>query len=134
MKKKFWRHHFICPLQVNYVKYHLYLSQNVLNIGKRIFLGYMRFSPRRTHAQTLTWAREAVNEQLDNVMGITGESVFFEAQDFDVVQDMLPEPMHLIDCGFMKNTCGRTFNSGATHQTDAGYRRCPTGELSDKVK
>ena len=48
----------------------------------------MRFCRRRTHAETLAWAREAVNDQLDNVMGITGVSVFFEAAGFDVVQDM----------------------------------------------
>ena len=94
----------------------------------------MRFSPRRSHEETREWARQTVDSNLDNVMGITGESVFFEADGFDVVLDMLPEPMHLIDLGFMKNTCCRTFKSGTTPQTEFGYRRCDSSSLSAKIK
>ena len=82
------------------------ISSFFYSTGKRVFLPYMRFSERRTHEETRTWANEAMEAQLDHVMGITGLSVFFEAPNFDVVLDMMPEPMHMLDGGFMKNTCG----------------------------
>ena len=67
-------------------------------------------------------------------MGLLEEVFFFEAPGFDVVRDMVPEPMHLLDRGFMKNTCGRTFKCGTGHQTEPGYRRTPSGKLSDKMR
>ena len=94
----------------------------------------MRFSQRRSHDQTLEWAEKAEDENLDHYMGITGRSVFFDAENFDVVWDMMPEPMHLIDGGFVKNTLGRTFNSGASHQTRLGYRRSPSAHLSELIR
>ena len=95
----------------------------------------MRFCDRRTHDDTSRWAAEALESEVDHVMGIMGESVFFEAESFDVVHDMQPDPMHLLDLGFMKNTCGRTFHcGGANPQTLAGYRRSPVGKLNDLVK
>lgn len=102
--------------------------------GKRVFHTCMRFSALRTHEETLQWANEAEENGLDHVNGIMGKSVFFEAPNFDVVQDMMPEPMHLLDCGFVKNTCMRTFNSGNAAQTIPGYRRSPSGKLSDEFK
>ena len=94
----------------------------------------MRFCERRTHDETRNWGTEAVESQVDHVMGITGESVFFEAPNFDVIHDMMPDPMHLLDMGFMKNTCGRTFNSGVQHQKEPGYRRTSVAKLIDLVK
>ena len=100
--------------------------------GKRVFRTYMRFCDHRTHEQTLEWAEQAERDGMDHVYGITGKSVFFEAEGFDVVKDMLPEPMHLIDAGFTKNTC--TFHAGTAHQTRPGYRRAPTGNLSKEIR
>ena len=71
---------------------------------------------------------------MDHVYGITGKSVFFEAEGFDVIKDMMPEPMHLIDARFLKNTCCRTFNAGTAHQTKRGYRRTPTAKLSEDLR
>ena len=102
--------------------------------GKRFFPSFMRFSPRRTHQQTEEWADEALAQHQDNVFGIMGKSTFFKAEGFDVVNDILPESMHLLDSGFMKNTCVRTFNAGTSHQTKPGYRRSPVGALSDKLR
>ena len=82
----------------------------------------MRHSDRRTHEQNLEWAVAVEAGECTELMGITGRSLFFEAPDFDTIHDMLPETMHLMDGGFMKNMCGRTFNSGAGHLTRLGYR------------
>ena len=96
---------------------------NVISIsGKRVFHTCMRFSALRTHEETLQWANEAEENGLDHVNGIMGKSVFFEAPNFDVVQDMMPEPMHLLDCGFVKNTCMRTFNCGCLLYTSPSPR------------
>ena len=94
----------------------------------------MRSCERRTHNQTLLWANEVVETGATEVMGITGKSVFFNVPDFDVVQQMLPEPMHLLDAGFMKNTCGRAFNSGCGPQTKPGYKRTSICTLNDYVR
>ena len=94
----------------------------------------MRFSRRRSHEETEGWAEEVVSQGLDHVFGITGRSVFFQAEGFDVVNDILPESMHLLDSGFMKNTCVRTFNAGTSPQTRPGYRRSPVGALSDELR
>ena len=67
-------------------------------------------------------------------MGITGKSVFFNVPEFDVITDILPEPMHLLDAGFMKNTCGRAFNSGSGPQTRPGYKRTNPSALNDYVR
>ena len=101
---------------------------------KRVFKPYMRYSDRRTHEQNLEWALAVESGDCQELMGMTGKSVFFDAKDFDIVQDMLPETMHLMDGGFMKNTCGRTFNSGASHQTRMGYRRTQVSALSDLIR
>ena len=102
--------------------------------AKRFYPSFMRFSPRRTHEETVQWAEQAHSQGLDNVYGITGKSVFFGAEGFDVVNDILPEAMHLLDSGFMKNTCVRTFNAGTSHQTKAGYRRSLVGAMSDEMR
>ena len=94
----------------------------------------MRFCPRRTHEETEEWADEVVSTGMDNMYGITGKSVFFQAEGFDVVKDILPESMHLLDSGFMKNTCVRTFNAGTSHQSRPGYRRSPVGTLSADMR
>ena len=94
----------------------------------------MRFSDRRTHEQNLEWALSVEAGLATDAMGIVGRSVFFDASDFDTIYDMLPETMHLMDGGFMKNTCGRTFNSGAAHQTRDGYRRVNCSELSELIR
>ena len=86
------------------------------------------------HDETLIWAEQAEEENLEEVNGIFGKSVFFQVPGFDVVQGILPEAMHLLDGGFMKNTCGRTFNQGKSAQTKEGYRRAPTDELSKILK
>ena len=94
----------------------------------------MRFAERRTHEQNLEWAMSVESGERTEFMGMTGKSVFFECTDFNTIQDMLPETMHLMDGGFMKNTCGRTFNSGSGHQTRQGYRRINSTALSDLLR
>ena len=94
----------------------------------------MRFSDPRTHEQNLEWALSVENGETTEAMGMLGRSVFYDASGFDTVYDMLPETMHLMDGGFMKNTCGRTFNSGAPHQTGDGYRRVNCSELSELIR
>ena len=42
--------------------------------------------------------------------------------------------MHLMDGGFMKNTMGRTFNCGTSHQTRVGYKRSSIAQLSELVR
>lgn len=94
----------------------------------------MRFSNRRTHDQTLAWGEMAQDEGLEEVNGIFGKSMFFEVPGFDVIQDILPEAMHLLDGGFMKNTCGRTFRNGSGPQAKKGYKRADPSKLSKILK
>ena len=94
----------------------------------------MRFSERRTHEKNLEWGLSVEAGEASEIMGITGRSVFHDAPNFDIVHDMLPETMHLMDGGFMKNTCGRTFNSGTGHQTRMGYKRLNPDELSNLIR
>ena len=94
----------------------------------------MMSAERRTHRDTLQWALEAEDPGTDHVMGIMGRSVFFDVPGFDIIRDMIPEPMHLLDAGFMKTTCGRAFNSGTAHQTQPGYRRTNIAILDSYVK
>lgn len=94
----------------------------------------MRFSERRNHEKTLEWAEEVEAGLVTEKNGIMGKSVLFQISEFDIVQDLLPEAMHLLDGGFMKNTCGRTFNQGKSPQTKAGYRRAPVTELSEILR
>lgn len=101
---------------------------------KRVFRPYMRHAPRRTHEQTLIWAEQVQNGEYEEIMGITGKSIFFDVENFDVVKGILPEPMHLMDGGFMKNTAGRTFRSGTAQQTRAGYRRSSSATLSTLIE
>ena len=103
-------------------------------VAKRVFRPYMRFSEPRTHENTLTWADEVSGGQYLDKYGITGKSIFFKVPGLDIIHDIPPEPMHLMDGGFMKNTMGRTFNSGTSHQTRAGYRRSSIAKLSDIVR
>jgi len=67
-------------------------------------------------------------------MGIIGKSVFFQCTDFDVVEKMLPEVMHLMDGGVFKNLMARTFQSGTAPQTKDGYRRVKSTELSRLIR
>ena len=106
----------------------------LFHAGKRVFLPFMRFCPKRTHEETCVWARQAEEQQLDHVMGITGESVFFQVPGFDVVKDILPEALHMLDGGFMKNTCGRTFSGGSSHQTTPGYKRTSIDKLTNDIR
>ena len=94
----------------------------------------MRFSERRNHRQNLIWADQVEGGEFEDAYGIVGKSVFFKLPYFDIVWDILPESMHLLDGGFMKNTCGRTFMSGTSAQTRQGYRRTNVGVLSDLIK
>ena len=103
-------------------------------LAKRVFRPYMRFSEPRTHVQTLEWADEVEEGQYLDKYGITGKSIFFKLDGFDLIHDIPPEPMHLMDGGFMKNTMGRTFNSGTAHQTRVGYRRSSIAKLSQLIR
>ena len=94
----------------------------------------MRFCERRTHEQTLQWAEQVDRGEYLEVYGITGKSVFFDAPGLDIVRDIAPETMHLLDGGFMKNTMGRTFDCGSAHQTRVGYRRVPITKLNDIIR
>lgn len=94
----------------------------------------MRFSTRRNHLDTLEWAQEVENGSVAEKNGILGKSILFQVPGFDVIQDLLPEAMHLLDAGFMKNTCGRTFNQGKSPQTRSTYRRAPVEELSKRLR
>ena len=94
----------------------------------------MRFRPRRTHEQTVEWGTQAQAEAKEEVQGITGKSIFMEVEGFDLVKDILPEAMHLIDGGFMKNTCGRTFQNGQAPQTRKRYVRASTEVLTSILR
>lgn len=94
----------------------------------------MRFAKRRTHEDTLAWGEKAQAEAKEEVNGIFGKSIMFDVHGFNVIKDMFPEPMHLLDGGFMKNTCGRTFRQGKSAQTKDDYRRAPIDELNRLLK
>ena len=94
----------------------------------------MRFSERRTHERTLHWAERVAAGEWEDAYGIMGKSCFFNVPGFDVIQDILPETMHLMDGGFMKNTCGRTFHNGPGAQTRPGYRRTSIARLSELIR
>ena len=101
---------------------------------KRVFTPHQTNSERRTHDQTLEWANKIEEGEYTIKNGIYGKSPFFGVDGFDVVYDMLPEPMHLLDAGFMKNTMGRTFNSGTAPQCRPGYKRTNTKRLSKLIE
>ena len=94
----------------------------------------MRFSPERTHIETLIAANQVVAGEFQEVKGVIGKSAFFEAKDFDVINDIIPEPMHLMDGGFSKAIAGRVFNSGVSQQSEPGYRRTSVAELTRKIE
>ena len=93
----------------------------------------MRFCQPRSHEQNLEWALTVAAGEKAELMGMTGRSLFFDAPNFDTVYDMMPETMHLMDGGFMKNTCGRAFNSGSGPQTRPGYRKTNIATLNGYV-
>ena len=94
----------------------------------------MRDAERRTHEQTEQWANLVEDGEALDAYGITGKSVFFRASGFDVIQDLMPEPMHLLDAGLWKNTMGRVFQSGTSQQTRPGYRRQNIGQLTSLIR
>jgi hypothetical protein len=87
----------------------------------------------RTHVNTLAWADHAERTG-EPIYGITGRSIFFNIENFDVVKDMPPEPMHLMDAGFMKNTCLKIFNAGNSPQCKQGYRRTSITRMSNILR
>jgi hypothetical protein len=100
---------------------------------KRVFRPHHANAEQRTHANTIIWAQQSLEEGR-HVFGITGQSVFSIIPDFDLIKDIPPEPMHLMDTGFMKNTCLKIFNAGSSPQCKDGYRRTPIGKLSDIIR
>ena len=102
--------------------------------GKRVFCPTMRFSQRRNHDQTLEWANLVEGGEYQELYGIIGKSVFFDVDGFDIIKDIPPDPMHFLDGGLIKNTCGRVFNSGSSHQTQPGYKRASITKLSDMIR
>lgn len=101
--------------------------------AKRVYRPIHSNEAIRTHEDTIRWAEEAETTG-DHSHGIIGQSVLMDFPRFDVVKDLVPEPMHLLDMGFMKNICGRIFNSGTAPQTKRGYKRSPTGKLSQLLR
>jgi len=85
-------------------------------------------SEKKTFQVLLSFSRQ------ESFPSVTGKSIFFDVENFDVVKGILPEPMHLMDGGFMKNTAGRTFRSGTAQQTRAGYRRTSSATLSTLIE
>lgn len=105
-----------------------------ISTDKRVFRPFMRFAKPRTHQETLQWAELVEEEGLAEYNGILGKSLLFQIPDFDIINDVLPEAMHLLDGGFTKNTCGRTFNNGTSAQTKPGYKRSPVAPFSTIMK
>ena len=103
------------------------------NRSKRVFRPHHFQMDERTHDNTMIWAEQAV-QQGSHVNGIIAKSIFATIPNFDVIRDMPPEPMHLLDTGFMKNTCLKIFNAGTSPQTKPGYRRSPIGQLSELLR
>ena len=97
-------------------------------------MSYMRFSQERTHEETLIAANQVISGEFQEVKGVIGKSAFFEAKDFNVITDIIPESMHLMDGGFAKAILGRTFNSGTSQQSEPGYRRTSIVELTRKIE
>ena len=64
--------------------------------------------------------------------GIVGRSVFFDALGFDVIRDMYPEPMHLMDGGFFKALMAKMFRVSNVQPHKAGYKRTSIVELAEK--
>ena len=101
---------------------------------KRVFLARMRFCPERTHDETLLAADQIVAGEFSEIKGVIGKSPFFEARNFNVITDIIPEPMHLLDGGFAKALASRMFNSGSSQQSEPGYRRTSIAELTKKIE
>ena len=101
---------------------------------KHVFPSHCRFVPLRTHDETLQAANQVEDGECSEVRGIIGKSPFFEAENFIVVEDIISEPMHLLDGGFTKNIAGRAFNCGVSKQSEAGYRRTSIAVLTTKVE
>ena len=94
-----------------------------------MFPRFMRNMKLRTHEDTVKWAEKGTKEK--DVYGIMGKSVFMEVvPNFDVVKDMLPEPMHLLDGGFFKNIMGKLYNVTAAKSHNVMYRRSKTDGLN----
>lgn len=91
----------------------------------------MRYSPSRSHEDTLQWANEIENGLAEEINGIKGRSVLFDIPEFDIIHDVPPEPMHLIDGGFTKGLMARMFNVGTSNLHHPGYRRDNTVKLSE---
>ena len=101
---------------------------------KRVFLSHQRFAKERTHEETLIAANQIMSGECQEVKGVLGRSPFFDAKDFDVITDIIPEPMHLLDGGFAKAIASRVFNSGTSQQSEPGYRRTSIAELTVKIE
>ena len=100
---------------------------------KRVFRKHLRYIKERTHEETLDLAESVASGEYTEMKGIMGKSPFFNAHDFNIIDQIIPEPMHLLDGGFTKNIAGRTFNSGTSQQSEPGYRRSPIGPLTDEI-
>ena len=94
----------------------------------------MRDAERRIHEQTEQWVNQVEDGEALDAFGITRKSVFFRAPGFDVIQDLMPERMYLLDAGLWKNTMSRIFQSGASQQTRPGYWRQNIGQLTSLIR
>ena len=101
---------------------------------KRVFPSHCRFAPLRTHDETLQAANQVEYGECSEVRGIIGKSPFFQAENFNHIEDIVPEPMHLLDGGFTKNIAGSAFNCGVSQQSEAGYRRTSVAVLTKKIE
>ena len=101
---------------------------------KRVFLSRMRYCEERTHEQTLEAANQIVAGEYSELKGVIGKSPFFEARNFNVITDIIPEPMHLLDGGFAKALASRMFNSGSSQQSEPGYRRTSIAQLTKRIE
>jgi len=94
----------------------------------------MCFYDLRTHDDTVKWAEQAETlTEGQHVYGITGRSVFLDVKEFDVINHMLPEPMHLLDGGFFKNLMGKIFKINNTQSHVPGYKRISTPPLNESL-
>lgn len=91
----------------------------------------------RTHENVLDIAENL--ETCDNTKGVLGKSILFDIEDFDVVQDVPAEYMHLVCIGFVKKLTELTFLVGKHKNANINYRRVDpkpvldVGLLSTKV-
>jgi hypothetical protein len=87
-------------------------------------------APLRTHDETLEIANRLEELDQNDRKGVTGKSVLFDIQGFDVIKSMMPEYMHWACIGVVEKLVRLTFQLGEKPKTHRDYQRTSAERLN----